>query len=112
MGEQVAVEAVNGLSGTPILLAAVIVVLGSLGALIWTVRAFLLHIRERNGRTEAVLQSISEQQAQSVICQAQIAERLKGIDHEEIAVRLARLEGAVRRVPVTTGSVLSGGGAG
>jgi hypothetical protein len=102
MGEQAVTQAVESLGGTPVVLAAVIIVGGNLAALLWIVRAFLGYITNRNGRMETALQLIAEQQSRNLQVQVRIAERLGDIDDTRIADRLSRLERVIEAhgVPV------------
>lgn len=79
VGDRAIAEAIGGLSGTPIVLAAVLVVFMCLGVVVWTTRSFLKYQVARNSKMETALGKLWEQYDEHLRASTEVVSLLKRI---------------------------------
>ena len=76
VGEQAISEVIGGLSGTPVLMFAAVMVAMSFGLVLFALRSFLKYLTNRNGKMEVAMGKLGDQNEKCIRLLQRVADRL------------------------------------
>ena len=76
MGDQAVSEVIGGLSGTPVLMFAAVMVAMSFGLVLLALRAFLRYLTNRNGKMEIAMGKLGDQNETCIRLLQRVADKL------------------------------------